>query len=43
MNGPTPDARRKAGRLLWFVAFYAMSLVAFTLLVYVIRFIAKGG
>ncbi len=30
------------GRLLWFVAFYAISLVTFTGLVYFIRFIAKG-
>lgn len=37
-SGPPRTGRR----LLWFVAFYALSLVAFTALVYLIRTIARG-
>jgi hypothetical protein len=37
---PTPP--RKSGRLLWFVAFYALSLGGFTALVYFLRFIVRG-
>jgi hypothetical protein len=33
---------RGKGRLLWFVAFYAVSLGAFTALVYFLRFIVRG-
>ncbi len=43
MTAPGPKAPPRIGRLLWFVAFYALSLVVFTGLVYLIRFIAKGG
>ncbi|GJE16568.1 hypothetical protein [Methylobacterium marchantiae] len=43
MSDPRRDKPRTFGRLLWFVAFYATSLVAFTALVYLIRFIAKGS
>ena len=32
----------KGRRLLWFVAFYAASLVTFTALVYFLRAIVKG-
>lgn len=32
----------KGNRLLWFVAFYAVSLITFTALVYLLRFIVKG-
>jgi len=32
----------KGRRLLWFVAFYAASLVTFTALVYLLRAVVKG-
>ncbi|HEV7440581.1 MAG TPA: hypothetical protein VGN94_13305 [Methylobacterium sp.] len=34
--------RRGWRRVLWFVAFYALSLVSFTALVYLLRFIVRG-
>ncbi|WP_274533567.1 MULTISPECIES: hypothetical protein [unclassified Methylobacterium] len=39
---PLPKTRMTGKRLLWFVAFYAFSLVSFTALVYALRFIVKG-
>ena len=37
------DPRMSKGRrLLWFVAFYAVSLVTFTALVYALRAVVKG-
>lgn len=41
----TPLPGRKAGkgrRLLWFVAFYGLSLIVFTALVYGLRAVVKG-
>ena len=40
-----PERNGSAGRnrrLLWFVAFYAVSLVVFTALVYALRIIVRG-
>ncbi|GJE46477.1 DUF2474 domain-containing protein [Methylobacterium soli] len=37
-----PASRRGGRRLLWFVAFYALSLGAFTALVYLLRVIVRG-
>lgn len=50
MSAPAPEAKAsskttapaRAGRILWFVAFYAMSLVTFTALVYALRYVVKG-
>jgi hypothetical protein len=42
MPGREPPGGR-GGRLLWFVLFYGLSLLAFTGLVYAIRVIARGG
>ncbi|GJE32390.1 hypothetical protein LDDCCGHA_2576 [Methylobacterium oxalidis] len=36
------SAQRKAGRLLWFAAFYAASLLVFTGLVYLLRAVVRG-
>ena len=42
-GGPKPDGVfGRSRRMLWFVAFYALSLVAFTALVYALRFIVRG-
>lgn len=41
-DAPRTRAPAKGGRLLWFIAFYALSLVIFTALVYLLRTIVKG-
>ncbi|WP_281409795.1 hypothetical protein [Methylobacterium sp. BTF04] len=43
MSTPTGKSSiRKSRRLLWFVAFYAASLIVFTALVYTLRAVVKG-